>query len=148
MRWSSRTANEDLAIIFSEALQSRRIRGDPSSPMGKVALEQLRAIQPAVIVLDLHLPPCTGRSDPGRDPGGGATWADTGVVIATADPQMADELQDRSDLVLAQARELSTSCRMSRPAWRRDGPYRFGRFPGEDAVIQNCVWKKGLFLLS
>ena len=90
--------NEDLAIIFSEALQAAGYEAIIIND-GKVAMEQLREIQPAVIVLDLHLPHVSGdqilaqiRAE--KD------LADTRVVIATADPQMADELQDRSDLVL------------------------------------------------
>lgn len=90
--------NEDLAIIFREALQAAGFEVSMVND-GKVAMEQLREMQPAVIVLDLHLPHVSGdqilaqiRAE--------EQLMDTRVVIATADPQMADELQDRSDLVL------------------------------------------------
>lgn len=90
--------NEDLAIIFNEALQAAGFEATIVND-GERAMEMLREIKPAVIVLDLHLPRMSGdqilakiRAD--------ETLAETRVVIATADPQMADELQDRSDLVL------------------------------------------------
>jgi len=90
--------NEDLAIIFSEALQAAGFETTMVND-GERAMQMLHEMHPAVIVLDLHLPHMSGDQILARIRADDEL-ADTRVVIATADPQMADELQDRSDLVL------------------------------------------------
>jgi CheY-like chemotaxis protein len=90
--------NEDLAIIFSEALQAAGFETTMIND-GERAMQMLREVHPVVIVLDLHLPHMSGDQILARIRAD-EELADTRVVIATADPQMADELQDRSDLVL------------------------------------------------
>ena len=90
--------NPDLAIIFSEALQASdfetRIEHD-----GRAALQYLEAHVPDVVILDLHLPQVSGpeimaaiKED--------SRFAETRVLIATADPALAETLQDQADLVL------------------------------------------------
>lgn len=104
--------DEDLAIIFAGALKAagldtRVIRS------GDVALAQLAVSTPDVVVLDLHLPNVAGtdilrhiRSDP--------RLAQARVIVATADPRLADMLQSQADLVLikpisfSQLRDLAT----------------------------------------
>jgi two-component system cell cycle response regulator DivK len=90
--------NEDLAIIFAEALQAAgletRIVQD-----GQTALEELEKSAPSIIILDLHLPHVSGEKildDIRAD----ERLAESRVIIATADPRMADMLKDRADLVL------------------------------------------------
>jgi len=75
----------DLAIIFSKALQEAGFETQSTTPQ--------------IVVLDLHLPRVSGeevleqiRAD--------ERLATTKVIIATADPRMAETLQDRADLVL------------------------------------------------
>ena len=90
--------NEDLAVIFSAALEAAGCETHIIKD-GQEALDYLEETRPQIIILDLHLPRVSGeiilqriRND--------AAFADTRIVIATADPQMADMLQDESDLVL------------------------------------------------
>jgi len=90
--------NEDLAIIFAEALQAAGFETDIIQD-GETAVAQLETTVPRIIILDLHLPHVSGeeilkgiRSDQRFD--------DTRVIIATADPRMADMLKDEADLVL------------------------------------------------
>lgn len=90
--------NEDLAIIFAEALQAAGFETDIIQD-GETAVAQLETSIPRIIILDLHLPHVSGeeilngiRSDQRFD--------DTRVIIATADPRMADMLKDEADLVL------------------------------------------------
>lgn len=90
--------NEDLAIIFAEALQAAGFETGIIQD-GETAVKQLETSIPRIIILDLHLPHVSGeeilkgiRSDPRFD--------DTRVIIATADPRMADMLKDDADLVL------------------------------------------------
>jgi len=90
--------NEDLAIIFAEALQAAGFDTGIIQD-GETAVAQLETSVPRIIILDLHLPHVSGenilngiRSDPRFD--------DTRVIIATADPRMADMLKDEADLVL------------------------------------------------
>lgn len=88
----------DAAAIFSEALKAAKFNTEIVRS-GDKALERLAVTQPAVVVLDMHLPHVAGpdilrhiRADP--------RLAKTQVMIATADPSMADALHDQADLVL------------------------------------------------
>ncbi|MGD2143730.1 MAG: response regulator [Anaerolineae bacterium] len=90
--------NEDLAIIFGEALQAAGFETGIIQD-GETARMQLETSVPTVVILDLHLPRVSGedileqiRTD--------KRLAETRVIIATADPRMADMLKDRADLVL------------------------------------------------
>lgn len=90
--------NRDLATIFSEALQASGYQTLIIED-GQEALNYLADGHPDIIILDLHLPGVSGdvilrhiRAD--------ERLADTRVVVATADPQMADALDNESDLVL------------------------------------------------
>jgi DNA-binding response OmpR family regulator len=90
--------DEDLAIIFAGALKAagldtRILRS------GDMAMAQLAVSTPDVVVLDLHLPNVAGtdilrhiRNDP--------RLAQARVIVATADPRLADMLQSQADLVL------------------------------------------------
>jgi CheY-like chemotaxis protein len=88
----------DSAIIFSEAV--RRAGFDVETIRdGKSALERLAAVEPDIVILDLNLPQVSGmdilqqiRSDP--------RLAKTRVVIVTAHPDMATDIQDQADLLL------------------------------------------------
>lgn len=88
----------DAAAIFSEALKAAGFEVEIIET-GDKALERLKVTTPAMIVLDLHLPHVAGpeilrhvRADP--------RLAETQVIIATADPSMAESLHDQADLVL------------------------------------------------
>jgi DNA-binding response OmpR family regulator len=88
----------DLAIIFSKALQEAGFETQIVRA-GDTALMWLASTTPQIVVLDLHLPRVSGeevleqiRAD--------ERLKDTKVIIATADPRMAETLQDRADLVL------------------------------------------------
>ncbi len=88
----------DQADIFAYALQMARFETEIITD-GRAALERLSQIVPALVVLDLHLPYVSGdeilrfiRAD--------KRLTDTKVLLATANPQMADILQEESDLVL------------------------------------------------
>lgn len=78
----------DAAAIFAEALKAAQFEIEVVT-RGDKALERLTVTQPAVVVLDIHLPHVAGpdilhyiRSN--------AQLADTQVIVATADPGMAD----------------------------------------------------------
>ena len=90
--------DEDLAVIFSEALQSAGFAVETINS-GDKALARLAVAVPAVVVLDLHLPRVAGidilhqiRAD--------VRLAQTRVIVATAHPRMAQSLRDEADLVL------------------------------------------------
>ena len=105
----------DLSIIFAEALQAAEFETKIIQD-GRVALACLAEDQPIIVVLDLHLPHASGddilhfiRSE--------ARLAQTRVIVATADPLMADSLQAEADLVLikpisfSQLRDLAVRLR-------------------------------------
>ena len=80
---------------------------------GLLALDRLDQTQPALVILDLHLPGLSGkeilasiRSNP--------VLAQTRVILCTADERTADLLQDQADIVFlkpvnpGQLRQLAT----------------------------------------
>jgi two-component system cell cycle response regulator DivK len=88
----------DLAIIFSKALQEAGFETQIVRA-GDTALMWLSSTTPQIVVLDLHLPRVSGeevlqqiRADDRLE--------ETKVIIATADPRLAETLQDKADLVL------------------------------------------------
>ena len=90
--------DNDLAIIFAMALQEAGFETQIVRA-GDTALMWLSSSTPDIVVLDLHLPRVSGdtilkeiRAD--------ARLAKTKVIITTADPRMAEMLDDKADLVL------------------------------------------------
>jgi DNA-binding response OmpR family regulator len=90
--------DEDLATIFTEALQSSNFRVETIRD-GSVARERLKQVEPRVVVLDMHLPGVSGadlltqiRSDEGRN--------HVVVVIATADVRLGEAYTNVADFVL------------------------------------------------
>ncbi len=88
----------DLSVIFSEALKAAGFQVE-SVHDGERGRKRLAESPPNVVVLDLHLPNMSGaelmewiRSQ--------EQLAHTQVIVATADPRMADVLQEQADLVL------------------------------------------------
>ena len=107
--------DQDLANIFAKALEAAGYKIEIARD-GNVALEQLSILEPAVVVLDLHLPYVSGRTilrrirtDRRLD--------QTRVMLATADPLLAESLRGEADLVLlkpisyGQLRDLATRLR-------------------------------------
>ena len=97
--------NEDQADILSKALQAAGFATEIIHD-GDEAVARLKAIVPDLVLLDLHLPGVSGtgvllqiRADP--------RLAGTRVVIATVEPQMANVLRDKVDVVLAKPIEFS-----------------------------------------
>ena len=107
--------DQDLANIFAKALEAAGYRLEIARD-GNAALELLSISEPAVVVLDLHLPYVSGRpilrrirTDRRLD--------QTRVMLATADPLLAESLRGEADLVLlkpisyGQLRDLATRLR-------------------------------------
>jgi DNA-binding response OmpR family regulator len=90
--------NEDLAIIFAEALQAAGFDTGIIQD-GSTALTRLESCVPNIIILDLHLPHVSGE-DILKQIRADERLVETRVIIATADPRMADMLKDQADLVL------------------------------------------------
>lgn len=111
--------DEDLSVIFSEALQAAGFQTEIARA-GDTALARLAVTMPEVVVLDLHLPRVAGmdilhqiRADPRLE--------GTRVIVATAHPRMAESLRDEADLVLlkpisfSQLRDLAAILGSVRP---------------------------------
>ncbi len=88
----------DLATIFSSAIKAAGFETEIISS-GDAALERLGQVVPVLVVLDLNLPRVPGttilqhiRAD--------ERLASTRVLVTTADARMAEQLQDKADLVL------------------------------------------------
>ncbi|HML21147.1 MAG TPA: response regulator [Aggregatilinea sp.] len=102
----------DASVIFAKALEVLGLEVQVSHD-GAEALELLADVVPDVIVLDLHLPNVVGTQilQQIRDD---ERLMDTRVIVATADPRMADSIKPQADLVLlkpttfSQVRDLAS----------------------------------------
>lgn len=80
---------------------------------GSAAVERLKSIEPAVVLLDLNLPGTSGRSIL-TTIRADARLAGTKVILCTADERQADALNDDADIVLlkpvspAQLRQIAS----------------------------------------
>jgi CheY-like chemotaxis protein len=90
--------DEDLAAIFSEALQNANYRVELIRD-GLTAQRRLIQVEPRLVVLDMHLPYVSGgeileqiRAD--------VRLKHTTVVVATADARMGEAFTDSADFVL------------------------------------------------
>jgi DNA-binding response OmpR family regulator len=88
----------DLSDIFAQALQAAKFETEIIRD-GRVALTRLADTQPAMVILDLHLPHTSGetilhhiRTD--------TRLAKTRVILTTADPALAEICRADADLVL------------------------------------------------
>jgi CheY-like chemotaxis protein len=103
--------DEDLSVIFSGSLSSAGYETETFRD-GQRALERLAGSQPKLVVLDLHLPGVNGL-DILKKIRAEQHLADVKVIIATADPRMAEFIED-ADFVLikpisfSMLRELSS----------------------------------------
>ena len=88
----------DLSEIFSAALQ----RGEFETEIvrdGKAAMERIKGVPPAIIILDLNLPYVDGTTIL-RQIKATQSFSKTAVIVTTADAQQADFLRGIADLVL------------------------------------------------
>lgn len=105
----------DLASIFAGALRLAEYEVEIIQD-GRLALERLAAMIPDIVVLDLHLPRVSGE-DVLRHIRADRRLTDTRIMLATADPLLADNLREEADLVLikpisfTQMRDLATRLR-------------------------------------
>ncbi len=88
----------DLACIFAEALQAAKFETEIIRD-GQAGLTRLLEIQPALVVLDLHLPTITGEQILQKIEAQ-AELVKTRVIITSADALMAEQLRAKVDLVL------------------------------------------------
>ena len=87
-----------LSNIFSLALEGAGFETEVIND-GAEAVARLTTIQPAVVVLDLHLPTVSGPAIL-RQIKSDKTLAETRVIVATADALLAESIQASADLVL------------------------------------------------
>ena len=88
----------DIGIIFAEALNMSGFDTEVITD-GQVALDRLQEIEPGVVILDLHLPTISG-DEILRHIRQSNRLKNVRVVVATADPRMADSLRQEATLVL------------------------------------------------
>jgi DNA-binding response OmpR family regulator len=109
--------DDKLIDIFSQALTLAGF-SIKSSMDGQDAIDLLKSIRPTIVLLDLHLPGAPGEkvlSAIRQD----EHLKGVQVILATADPSIADMLEDRSDYILqkpisfGQLRDLAIRIRSS-----------------------------------
>jgi two-component system cell cycle response regulator DivK len=102
----------DLSAIFAEALNTAGFETEIIRD-GHVAKERLTQTQPALVLLDMHLPHISG-ADLLSQIQSDERLKDTIVIVATADARMGDSFRDEADFVLikpisfTQLRDLTT----------------------------------------
>jgi DNA-binding response OmpR family regulator len=107
--------DQKLATIFAKALQMAEFETEIVQD-GQQALSRLADTVPAVVILDLHLPRVSGK-DILQQIRADQRLRATQVLVATADPLMAESLRDDADLILlkpisfGQLRDLSARLR-------------------------------------
>jgi two-component system response regulator len=136
--------HEDSGIIFANALQEAGFDVEVIRS-GDTALTWLAGTTPAAVVLDLELPRVPG-AEILRQIRADARLANTHVIIATAFPDIAADLEDEADLVLikpigySQLRDLANVCRAHSQAARSLGgelaiAYEVTYDPGHDCIM-------------
>jgi DNA-binding response OmpR family regulator len=109
-----------LATIFAEALRAANFEPEVAQD-GNVALAKLDVTIPGVVVLDLHLPHVSGK-DILTQIRADHRLVKTRVILATADPLLAENMRHQADLVLlkpisfSQLRDLALRLRPNNPA--------------------------------
>jgi len=112
--------DQDQSTIFAGALQAAGYDCEVIRD-GNVGIQRLDAEQPDVVVLDLHLPKVSGRAilDGIR---ANPRLKETRVIVATADPRLAEMLDEHADLMLikpisfSQLRDLAQRLKPGTPA--------------------------------
>jgi DNA-binding response OmpR family regulator len=87
-----------LARIFAEAFQIAGYEVETIQD-GRTARDRLAETAPAIVILDLHLPYLSGR-DLLYHIRADKRFAQTRVLLTTADPLLADSLREEADMVL------------------------------------------------
>jgi DNA-binding response OmpR family regulator len=110
--------HEHTATIFAAALKTAGYAPDIIRD-GRLAIEHLNQADPALIVLDLHLPEVSGetvlefiRQD--------ERLKDTLVILATADPLLAEHLSSDANMILIKPisfDQLSELAKRLRPSY-------------------------------
>jgi DNA-binding response OmpR family regulator len=88
----------DASVIFAKALEVIGFKTEIISS-GEKAVKRLSEVVPQMIVLDLHLPEVIG-TDILKRIRADERLSETRVIVATADPRMADVIREQADLVL------------------------------------------------
>lgn len=88
----------DASIIFAKALQVLGCETEIIQT-GDAALERLAERVPHIVLLDLHLPHVTG-ADILRKIRADERLVETLVIVASADPRMAETIKHHADLIL------------------------------------------------
>ncbi|HTX92557.1 MAG TPA: response regulator [Anaerolineales bacterium] len=90
--------DEDLATIFTEALQSAGYQVETLRD-GLIAQKRVSQVEPHVVILDMHLPIVSG-ADLLKQIKADERLKKTIVVCATADARMGEAITDTADFVL------------------------------------------------
>jgi CheY-like chemotaxis protein len=91
--------HEDLADVFSEALQMLGFEVEVIRDGGKALARLAEVDPPALILLDMHLPHVSGKNIL-RQIHTDRRLLNTRIMVATADSVMADEVRKQADIVV------------------------------------------------
>lgn len=90
--------DEDMGTIFAAAMRQAGYEPEVVAD-GQLALNRLAELTPDIVILDLHLPTVSG-PDILKYMRGSERLKETRVIIATADPHLADTLRKDVSFVL------------------------------------------------
>ncbi len=88
----------DASTIFATALRVIEFEVEIINS-GELAVQRLNEVVPDIVMLDLHLPKVNGTAILNQIRGD-KRLEDTMVIVATADPRMAEMIRPEADLVL------------------------------------------------
>ena len=97
--------DKDVAELYSRVLESRGFSTEITRT-GQAALERLAVTAPAVVLLDLSLPPDISGTDVLRQIRADKRLAETRVIVVTGYPDKAEIVRDEADLVLLKPVEV------------------------------------------
>ncbi len=98
--------DKDIAELYGRVLESLGFETEILRT-GEAALARLAVIVPAVVLLDLHLPPHVSGSDVLHQIHADKRLAETRVIVVTGHPELAETIGDEADAVLIKPVDVS-----------------------------------------
>jgi DNA-binding response OmpR family regulator len=98
--------DKDIAELYGRVLESLGFETEILRT-GEAALARLAVIAPAVVLLDLNLPPHISGSDVLHQIRADKRLAETRVIVVTGHPELAETIGDEADAVLIKPVDVS-----------------------------------------
>ncbi len=98
--------DKDVAELYHQVVESAGFAAEVIRT-GEAALTRLAVTTPAVVLLDLNLPPHVSGADVLRQIRADKRLAETKVIVVTGHPDRAEAVRDQADLILLKPVDVS-----------------------------------------